>query len=150
MNEITTNTINKPEFMIAFQLTSHDIFEVSYYTLDRNPHPYFSTMGARFYKNKRGFCEYGQCQETVTKRSETARKFYEKWNEFHCIDLTQEQYNEMVSDLEKLKDKYNYMIQEFKEKDKPYSPWFYKETLLYLSRQTPKWKLPKDKNTSNQ
>lgn len=40
------------------------------------------------------------------------RKFYEKWEKKHLKDLTDDEYVELLEDLEILKSKYNYIEEE--------------------------------------
>lgn len=89
-----------------------------------------------FCRSKKGFTRCGQIQNEVTKNYKTARQFCEKWEPKHIKKITDEEYNEIVSDLETLKQAYNYV--EWESKDGWQSVPFYK--LQELS------KLPMKKN----
>lgn len=71
-----------------------DIFEVSYSRLSTNKSPYFSTS-YRYFQN----------QEELPHKS-LAYRFYKKWNVFHCVEMTLDEFDEMRTDLEELKAQY--------------------------------------------
>lgn len=129
--------MKKREFMAVFQLSKMRMFNVAFYTLGTNSRPYFATQAGEFIRSKRDYRTCGQAQDYVTKGFNTARQFYKKWDPFHLHDLTEEQYAEMISDLEALKKKYNYILLELDESKKPYHPRisFYDE--VELSKMTP-------------
>ena len=129
--------MEKREFMAVFQLSKMRVFNVEFYTLSTNSHPYFATQASEFIRSKRDYSTCGQAQDYVTKGFTTARNFWQKWNPMHLKDMTEEQYTEMVSDLETLKKKYNYILLELDESKKPYHPSisFYDE--VELSKMTP-------------
>ena len=129
----------KKEFMYCFQVDKMTVFEVCYYTLSDNPVPYFATSAARFIRSKRDYAECGQAQKNVLARHSLARRFFEKWDHLHLADLTPEQYAEICADIEKLKEKYNY-IEEVRDsfRGANYNIPFYK--IVELSKLTPKWK----------
>ena len=129
--------MEKREFMAVFQLSKMRMFHVAYYTLSTNSHPHFTTTANEFIRSKRDYRTGGQAQDYVTKGFTTARNFWQKWDPMHLKDLTEEQYTEMVSDLEALKKKYNYILMELNESKKPYNPHisFYDE--VELSKMTP-------------
>lgn len=102
----------KKEFLAVFQVTRTITFEVEYYTLGSNSSPYFSTSANVFNRPKTDYNQCGQCQEDVLPRGSKAYQFYKKWDDKHLLDLTESEYEEMVSDLEALKNKYNYIIEE--------------------------------------
>lgn len=102
----------KPYFFYAFQMSKTVIFEINYYLLGNNQSPYFHTSAAQFNQPKSDFNHCGQAQETLLKGHSAAMDFYKKWDSLHGKDLTQEQYNEMQADIEILKEKYNYILQE--------------------------------------
>lgn len=103
------------EFKAVYQLSKTKIFEVSFYTLGSNKHPYFATEAAEFTRNKLDFTRCGQAQKYVLANYPAARKFYEKWDKLHLKDLTSEQYEELRRDMKVLEDRYNYMLREQKE-----------------------------------
>lgn len=112
----------KKEFLASFQLSKTELFHVHYYTLSTNSIPHFSTSADVFNRPKTDYNMCGQCQEEVTKNHMTARRFYKKWDVKHLHDLTQEEYNDMVTDLEKLKSTYNYILKELDRTKRPYHP----------------------------
>ena len=126
------------EFQAVFQMSKTIIFEVRYYTLDTNSHPYFATSAAQFCRNKQDFSRCGQAQPELLKDYRTARKFFEKWDACHLHDLTPEQYNEMRDDLKALENQYNYILEELDESRRPYSPRFSFYRLANWTKQNPK------------
>ena len=98
----------KKEFKLVFQLSKLELFFVKYHTVGDNQSPYFSTSAALFVRNKKDFSSCGQCQDTVLSNYQDAFDFYIKWDKLHLRDLTDKQYNDLVSDIIELKTKYNY------------------------------------------
>lgn len=96
------------EFEMSFQLSRTEIFVVSYKTVGSNPRPYFSTSAAVFNRPKTDFTRGGQCQDDVLKSHRAAMRFYKKWDAFHLRDLTAEQYQDLMADVEVLKERYNW------------------------------------------
>lgn len=127
------------EFISVFQLSKTIIFEVEYYTLLSNDNPYFTTSAAQFCRNKLDYSRCGQAQPDLLKGYRAAMEFYKKWDPYHLKKLTGEQYNEMISDLEQLKEKYNYLVRELNEADKPYAPRFSFYQLAQWTKQKPKY-----------
>lgn len=128
----------KKEFQAVFQLTKTIIFEVTYYTLSTNTAPYFATSAAKFCRNKRDFTQCGQAQKSLLRGFPVAMQFFKKWDSSHCKDLTPEQYEEMRRDLEKLKEQYNFILEELDETKRPYSPHFSFYRLAEWTKQEPK------------
>lgn len=96
------------EFAYAFQLDKKRIFNVAYYTLCSNPHPDFSTAALLFNQPKTDYTMCGQCQSSVC--TGLAKAFFEKWDRLHLKDIPDQQtFDELISDIEKLKAKYNYL-----------------------------------------
>jgi len=120
----------KKEFFAVFQLSKTEIFEVNYYTLGNNLHPYFSTTSAIFERGKRDYCRCGQCQKFVLPKYDDAYYFYKKWDYMHTKDLTEKQYTEMVNDMEILFEKYNNIYSEVR--------CFSFDEIKELSKRTPK------------
>ena len=119
----------KREFHYVFKMNKMILFEVDYYTLGSNSNPYFATSAYEFIRSKRDFASGGQAQERLLKPFTTAYNFYKKWDVKHLKDLTEDEYNELIIDIEQLKEKYKYM-ERFKEEgyryfDKGFS--FYEE-----------------------
>lgn len=93
------------EFHVKFKVkpeehkTGHRIpyFEVEYYRCGNNKRPHFATS----YKD-------WQNQHEMPHDS-LAYQFYQKWNPFHLVEMTKEEYAEMRDDLEKLKKEYDYI-----------------------------------------
>ena len=97
------------EFMYCFQIDKMTVFEVKFYTLSTNKTPHFSTSAARFIRSKRDYDTCGQAQERVLPKHSIARRFYDKWDHLHLHNLTQEEYEEIITDIEELKARYNYI-----------------------------------------
>ena len=134
------------EFMYCFQIDKMTVFEAKFYTLSTNKTPYFSTSAARFICSKRDYDICGQCQERVLQKNSTARKFYDKWNKLNLHKLTEEEYAEIISDIEKLKLTYNYIenIREcFGRSARCYKTHIPFYEIVELSKLTPK-KIKKD------
>ena len=132
----------KKEFIASFQLSKKIIFEVNFYTLGNNSHPYFSTSAYEFNQPKTDYRRGGQAQEDLTKGFYMARRFWKKWDKKHLQDLTEEEYADLIIDLERMKETYNYLYSELDETRKPYSPCFSFERMKELS----KMKLPNTRN----
>ena len=126
------------EFIAVFQMSKTIIFEVNYYTLSNNTYPHFTTQAAQFNRNKQDYSRCGQAQPALLKNFSVARRFFEKWDCFHLRDLTSEQYDDMMKDLEVLKKQYNFIFEELDESRRPYSPHFSFYRLAEWSKQTPK------------
>lgn len=97
----------KKEFKSVFQITKMITFEVNYYTLGNNNKPYFTTSAQEFIRSKRDYKRCGQCQKDVL--NGVAKSFYNYWDNKHLQDLTQQEYNKLIIDLEKLKERYNHI-----------------------------------------
>lgn len=98
--------MRKTEFHYEFQITRLVIFEVSYYTLSTNQHPYFATSARHYVRSKMGVDTCGQCQKHVL--SGEAMRFWRKWDELHLHDLSEEKYAELRRDIDALCEVYNY------------------------------------------
>ena len=98
----------KDEFLYAFLLDRMTVFKVEFCSLDRNCAPHFSTSAARFSRNKQDYTLGGQAQEELLYGK--AKQFYEKWDHLHLHDLTDDEYDEIVSDIEDLKRAYPYYV----------------------------------------
>lgn len=97
------------EFMYCFQIDKMTVFEVDFYTLSTNKEPHFSTSAARFIRSKRDYSQCGQAQKMVLPKGSPAYRFYNKWNRLHLQNLTQDEYTEIMKDIEELKARYNYI-----------------------------------------
>lgn len=101
--------MSKKEFMYCFQISKLIVFEVQYYTLSTNTTPYFATSANEFIRSKRDYSRCGQAQAALLPKGSPARRFYEKWDHLHLKDLTPAQYEELTTDIEELKARYNYI-----------------------------------------
>lgn len=111
--------MKRNEFISVFKITKTVMFEVRYYTLGNNSNPYFITSTMEFIRSKRNFKRIGQCQEKVLPKG-IAKDFFKKWEKKHLLDLTNEEYKELMQDVEILKNNYkNIFIQKetFKNKN---------------------------------
>ena len=126
------------EFQAVFQMSKTIIFEVRYYTLANNTNAHFTTSAAKFCNSKRDFSQCGQAQPELLKKYATAREFFEKWDHLHLHKMSEEEYAEMIEDIEKLKARYNFIFEELEESRKPYSPGFSFYRLADWSKQEPK------------
>lgn len=97
-----------PTVHFAFQLGITIVFEVQYYRCGNNQNKYFTTSAASFDRRKTDWNQCGQAQETLLKGFGKAMSFYKKWDIMHLKELTTKQYNEMLSDIELLKNQYNF------------------------------------------
>ena len=95
------------EFHAAFQLSKTVIFEVDYYTLGSNPSADFTTSANEFNRPKTDWDTCGQAQKDLC--TGPAKAFYEKWDKYHLHSLDDEHFEEMIRDLEVLKQTYNYI-----------------------------------------
>jgi hypothetical protein len=97
-------------FIVTFRLAKKKLFHVTFGGLkSHTQQPYFATSGTQLNHNRSGLSRGGQCQESILSKNTLAYKFYEKWNKLHIKELTMEQYNELVQDMEELKAKYNHI-----------------------------------------
>lgn len=133
-------------FHYVFQINKMVVFKVSYYILSNNSFPYFSTSASEFVKNKRDIDRGGQCQEdvlTIKNGGRKAKDFYKKFDQYHLKDLTNEQYAEIIAEIEKLKETYNYLekTQPFTVKKELRGFSFLEE--VELSKETPKSSMKK-------
>lgn len=104
--------MEKKFYFWAFQISKTVIFEVKYYILGNNEKPYFSTSANEFNRPKTDWVRGGQAQDDLLPRNPTfgnARKFWKKWDTKHLQDLTDNEYTELLQDIQTLKDTYNYI-----------------------------------------
>jgi hypothetical protein len=113
---------------IVFQLSKKIMFNVRYYRCGGNTNKYFSTSADEFNQPKTDYTQCGQAQKTLLKGFGSAMSFYKKWGLKHLQDLNELEYNELLTDLSILKDKYNFI-----ENDKDYSIGF--NTVKEFSKQ---------------
>lgn len=91
-----------------FQLSRTVMFQVAYKRLRGNRDPYFSTMTQVFCRNKKDITRGGQCQADVLKDFPLAYRFWKKWDGEHLHKLDYDKYEELLNDIEVLKDEYNW------------------------------------------
>jgi len=109
------------EFLYAFMTSRMIVFEVNFYTLSTNKQPHFTTSANEFNRPKTDYKRCGQAQSELLKGE--ARKMWLKWDNKHCKNLTPEEYNELIQDIEHLKTVYpHYIEMKLDETKKPYSP----------------------------
>lgn len=96
-------------FHYAFQITRTIIFEVSYYRLGSNKNKHYSTEASQFNRPKTDYNQCGQAQESLLKRFPLAYNFYLKYDPCHLHDISEETHTNILNDIEKLKEKYNYI-----------------------------------------
>lgn len=103
--------MEKKFYFWAFQITKTVIFEVNYYILGNNKNPHFSTSAYKFNRPKTDWSMGGQTQDDLLPRNPfgNARKFWKKWDKKHLQDLTNNEYIELLQDIQTLKDTYNYI-----------------------------------------
>ncbi len=118
------------EFHAAFQLTRKVLFEVSYYTLGSNKSAYFTTSAYEFNQPKTDFNRGGQAQKDLC--TGPAKAFYEKWDPKHLYKLNDAEFEEMIKDLEVLKQHYNYI--EHVADDHPEDIRFWQERELSMQK----------------
>jgi hypothetical protein len=118
-------TINSNEFHVVLALSKTIMFNISYYTLRSNKNPYFSTSADFFNKPKTDFSRCGQCQDDATKAYPKARNFYKKWDNKHLQQLTNEEYQELIKDVEVLMLTYPYVIKQKENNSELHSFNFY-------------------------
>lgn len=128
-----------PTFRIVFQITKTIIFEVEYRRTS-NGTSYLATSASVFNRPKTDYKRCGQCQDFVLPNSSLAYSFYEKWDKFHCKydAISSDLYKELISDLGKLKEEYNY-----KERFDDNSATFWQVrslSMLPLKKKAPKGK----------
>jgi len=96
-------------FNIAFQVSKKHIFEINYYRLGNNINKNFHTSAGLLNHGRTDYNQCGQAQESVLNKNTAAYKFYKKWNYMHGNTMSFAQYDEMILDLEILKEKYYFI-----------------------------------------
>lgn len=117
-----------------FQLSKMVMFEVSYKRLRGNKFPYFSTITQVFCKNKRDISCTGSDN---LKNFPLAYEFDQKWDGEHLHRLDVEKYDELLRDIEELKQEYNW---EFTKSGDGFP--FHRE--VELSKQKPKRRIVRE------
>lgn len=94
-------------FTITFRVKKKHFFTVQFGELkSHTQQPYFSTIGYVLNHNRSNYNRCGQCQSDILPKYSLFRNFFDKWDTLHTQSLTMEQYNELLQDLEELKEKY--------------------------------------------
>lgn len=97
-------------FTITFRVKKKHFFTVQFGGLKRHTQqPYFSTSGGILNHIRSDWNQCGQCQSYILPSGSLFRNFFDKWDTLHIKRLTMEQYNELVKDLEELKEKYTHI-----------------------------------------
>lgn len=118
-----------------FQLSRMVMFEVDYYRLGGNKQPHFGTSAQVFCRNKRDITRGGQCQADVLKDFPAAYEFWKKWDKKHLHRLDYKTYQELLDDIEFLKEEYNW---DYTKSGNGFPFWREVE----LSKQKPKKRFP--------
>lgn len=90
-----------------------------------------------FCRNKKGINRAGQCQADVLKDFPVAYDFWKKWDNKHLHRLDYETYEELLDDIEVLKDEYNW---DFTNK----GDGFHWSREVELSKQKPKRRMVRE------
>ena len=103
------NTQEPKTFFIAFQVAKKHIFTVDYYRLGSNANKAFHTQAALLNHVRSDYNTCGQAQESVLNKNTAAYRFYKKWDILHSSVMAAEQYDAMMTDLDELKRKYDFI-----------------------------------------
>lgn len=90
----------------TFRVGDRNLFEVRYDRTGNNKNMDFATSSSELNKRRSDITRGGQAQKDLLKEGTKARKFYDKWDKKHLGTLTQKEYNELVNDIEELKQQY--------------------------------------------
>lgn len=93
-------------FAAAFRISPYIVFEVRYNHVGNNQEADFATLAEVLNRRKSDYTQCGQCQDSVLPEGSPALAFYQKWDSKHLSKLSDEEYNEMKSDLQGLQSKY--------------------------------------------
>lgn len=97
-------------FTITFRLAKRKFFVVNYGDVKSNEFPYFSTSTEELNFRRSDYACCGQGQEDMlTKSFQKARDFWLKWDKKHLSKLTNAEYQELMEDLEVLKEQYHHI-----------------------------------------
>ena len=112
----------RKEFIYAFCISRTRVFNVGYFTLGTNTHPYFATSAAEFNRPKTDYRRGGQAQKDLC--TGAAYRFWRKWDALHLKDLTDDQHAELCRDIEELKKVYpHHIVKQLDTTQRPYSPY---------------------------
>lgn len=97
------------EFTITFRDRKKVFFKVSYGTHGHlSQDPYFSTSAMEFNYGRTDWDRCGQAQEDLLKNRKL-KEFFNKWDDLHLKVLTFDEYDELMDDIEYLKDSIPYI-----------------------------------------
>ena len=96
-------------FGYSFRIAKRLFFFVEFGAVkSSSQNPYFATSGGELNTRRSDFVMCGQCQADLMqhRNSKAMKEFFEKWDTLHTKDLTHEQYEDLIVDLETLKSAY--------------------------------------------
>ena len=96
------------EFRYMFKTAPDTIFAVDNRTIGDNDFASFNTSVYQFNEKRNNFLIAGQAQEELLQEGSVARNFYEKWKSQEFATLDDSTLNNVMSDLETLKQEYSY------------------------------------------
>lgn len=96
------------EFRYMFKTAPDTIFAVDNRTIGDNDFASFNTSVYQFNEKRNNFLIAGQAQEELLQEGSVARNFYEKWKNQEFATLDDSTLNNVMSDLETLKQEYSY------------------------------------------
>ena len=96
------------EFRYMFKTAPDTIFAVDNRTIGDNDFASFNTSVYQFNEKRNNFLIAGQAQEELLQEGSVARNFYEKWKAQEFATLDDSTLNNVMSDLETLKQEYSY------------------------------------------
>lgn len=96
------------EFAISFRNSKRTFFSIRYGKLGHlSQDPYFVTSAEELNRNRDDYDICGQAQEILT--NEKLLNFFNKWDKFHLKILTLDKYEELIEDIENLKENVPYI-----------------------------------------
>lgn len=99
------------KFHVSFRVSPWVFFGVKYGENDYvSQDPYFATEAGLYDPKIRDYDTCGQAQESVLTKGALAWNFYEKWDPNHIKVMTLEAYDEMIQDLNELKEVYPFVV----------------------------------------
>ena len=95
-------------FVISFRNSKRIFFSIKYGQLGHlSQDPYFSTSAEELNRNRNDYDRCGQAQEILTDNQ--LKDFFNKWDKFHLKVLTFDKYEELIQDVESLKENIPYI-----------------------------------------
>lgn len=128
------------EFIIVFQLSRTELFQVRYCTLGNHNHPGLYVCAARVSNDKQGFATYGQVQSRTLADCPAALKFHQKWAAVYGQELDAAQHKELKQSIKYLKCQYNFYEAKLSNTHHVYDPCIEFQTLTRLCEQPVKWR----------